>query len=171
MAGKTRPAPRVVTMPASAFSPKWKNAPGGPLDIGLRLVPEATNDFATAEALRIANDHYPPERRDSDEYIVHYNAEVMRHILAHACVDPADVTRPVFAKAPEAEFAQAMTDGGARRLWHEYLELRDRMDPTTKPATDADLARLAEALVDGPRLALLTEQDRRVLGRMLDVVG
>ncbi len=136
---------RVVTLPISAFAETWTRRPSGPARIGLRFVSEAQIEQAQRAALDEAWRMY--ERpTDLADRIVARNDALFANVLAQACVDPGDVTKPYFAPAPEDLIRQALTTGGLRFLWAEYERMAIEVGPLAAEANDEELARLGAAL-------------------------
>lgn len=138
------PAPRVVTLPTSAFADDWDRKPREPMQIGLRLVSEGDIERARAAALQKALEMVP---EPCDERIEQFNDAIMRGVIARATCMPEDAREPFF-EMPEDDVQNALTDDGVRLLWHEFDVLKVESCGYLAEATEDELVDLAAMLGD-----------------------
>lgn len=163
-----QPAPLVVVLPPSAFAPDWKGRPTEPARIGLRLVSEAVNDQARADATASADRHFQMPLVDVEAYVAHWNGVAMRGVLAQAMCQEHDVSESWFRSMAADAIGVALVERGIQRLWQGYEELRDRLSPLLVPASGDDLAALGAILAGPDAVGRVNLGDRRILARILD---
>lgn len=160
-----RPPPKVVTLQPSAFAESWAKRPLVETKIGLRLVSDEVLDNARHAAAQAAwdvhNDAAPAGRVEA------YNENLIRAILAQACVDHRDSRALFFGAAADTVIAMQLTSDGVLALWEAYELLKVELSPLSPEATDGQLQALSVALADGSLLARLHPRDQRVLRRIL----
>ncbi len=159
--------PLVVSLPPSAWADTWNGKQDVPVDIGLRLISEAEASNARAEAARKARDfHVDPD--DEDGRIEAYNGNLMVLALARATCQPDNIAEPYWQVA-EDSIARALTPAGIELLYGHLDTLTLAEAPTMPEATDAEIAALARALLDGSAWSGMTGAAGHRVKRLLAV--
>lgn len=148
------PAPRVVTLPPSAFIDGWSGSEDDPwerptdiVEVGLRPVSQDALARARSDAAKTAWRRHP-EDDDGDCRVDAFNDALVVSALAYAVCQPSDVTRPLWT-AQELAIEAALTPEAQRRLWQELELLHIGSSPVMPEATDEEIGTLARALLDG----------------------
>lgn len=179
---KVQPPPHVVTLPPTAFVVTWAARPVEPYDIGLRLASAAEHIQIAAEATvrtnRLMHDMGPGDPR----WMAVYEVCRIHYLLGLVMTAPDDVMVPRWrtqdgslvlldrqgeAKPGEMPVVSVrFSDEGVARMADEYEALSLRLSPTWERATDDELQRLGERLVDGSFMRGLEEAkaDAEVMG-------
>jgi hypothetical protein len=163
-------APRLVELPASAFSDSWAEKPDGTLTLGLHTISEQEVTHARSEAARVAWKAHP-ERDDGDSREDSYRSTLIVCALAAAVCQPEDATLP-FWDSQEDMLRMVLTTEAAGHLWQELELLHASESPLSREAGDEEIAVLAARLLSGDAFAGTSRQAlaraRRLLGCCID---
>jgi hypothetical protein len=139
----SKPEPRHVRrIPPSAFADTWEAKPHEPCAIGLRSISEDETHEAQRLAAKAAWEDHPGASLTDELLLESFNDHLMTNVLARACVDERDITKPYFSPAPEARIRLALTSGGVRHLWRCYSEIQDQDSPVMEQLAAEDLEEL-----------------------------
>jgi hypothetical protein len=164
---------RVITLQPNAFADTWSERPSGPVQIGLRLIPESELHTARAEAAKVAWQLHP-ESADEDNRIDAFNDALMCWQVAVATCSPTDSRLPFWDCANDA-VPMALTSKAIRHVWEQTELLSIEQSPSSREATDDDLAALTRAINDGSlwqdRSVTDARSLRRLLGRVIELAA
>lgn len=132
-------ARHTLLLPPSAFNEAWARRPMQAALVGLRLVGETAILAAQTDAVEKA---WEAVGRAEDEALrlEVFNDFNITNVLARAVVRAEDVSIPYFAPAPEDLIREALTSGGIRRLWDEFVKISITDGPLRPEIDAADLA-------------------------------
>lgn len=171
----TKPEPAtVVAVEPGHFADTWPEKPSGAVLVGLRLVSEADYQTARAEAAKRAWDHFPDEDLDGDERVDCFNDALAAWIVARGTTQPDNATKPWLDMAHD-NVQLALTTGGLRFLFDQITALMIERSPLSPEASDADIARLVDALGSGAAWSsasgVTVRHARRLLRRAMDLLA
>lgn len=168
---KAVPAPRTLTLPPSVFASEWKMRPTEPVVVGLRLLPDAEEQTARAEALRIALELHPDTRDAGDAFVDAYNDALLRWIVARGICDPNDVTAPTqILPMAEDQVRHALTSSGVRYIFDAIERLQLETSPIYAEASFDEVAELLHRLGADPDVGSLAGITRKRALRVLRYV-
>lgn len=147
------PARHTLLLPPSAFAETWPRRPMQAALVGLRLVGETQITAAQTDAIEKALEAHPRSLHEDDDdrlgldglsvaalRLEVFNDFNITNILARAVVRAEDVSIPYFAPGPEDLIREALTPGGIRRLWDEFVRISIADGPLRPEVDAADLA-------------------------------
>lgn len=170
-----RRASRVVALDPSAFADTWEDKPTGPIDVGLRSVPELEMLNARSRAQQIADRMHPRLGPDHPIWIETYNQTLMHWLIGHAMCQPDDIRRDfwqVSAAAKEMIISDRLTSDGTLRLFEE-LEVLRILDSPLSPEIDGSGIDFLRSELAGPLFDLPPERQRpilRLLARVAEAI-
>lgn len=167
-AGVPQPPPRTLPLPPSVWASDWRERPSEVVVVGLRLLADAEEQTARAEATRFALELHP----EADEgFVEAYNDALIRWLVARGICDPNDVRRP-YPLLPMAEdqVRGALTGAGLRFIFDALEALQIETSPLYQEADDDELHVLAELLSADEPLAALSGAEERRARRLLRFV-
>lgn len=160
LSGAVAAPAKVVTLPPSAFSDRWKGRPHHPVSIGLRLLSEDEVLEATKHA---GNEADRSGRTQGDDlWTEAFNAALKRSVLVLAMCEPDDATKPYLKHIPNDTIRVAFLPLTIERLWLELDRVTALSSPSLPEATDDEIADLAETLADEPLMLMDAEQASRI---------
>jgi hypothetical protein len=164
--------PKVITVDPSAFAHDWPGRPSEPVEVGLRIIPDADLDTARAEAARHAAAMHASD--DVENAIDCFNDALLRHRIARTTCSPTDVRQP-WLKAAEDMVRVALSSEGVKAISFEIDLFETENSPLYKPATDNEVADLVELLLQDEPFAGMEEararRNRRLLAVVLEDIG
>ncbi len=162
------PAPRTLVLPPSIFASEWPGRPKEPVVVGLRLLPDAEEQTARAEAVKLALELHP---EGDDAWVEAYNDALLRWIVARGICDPNDLTQPtqIFPMA-EDQVRQALTSSGVRYVFDAIERLQLETSPAYAEASEDELWELIHRLEADPDLGMLERPSRARALRLLRYV-
>jgi hypothetical protein len=91
---ETARAPRVISLPPSAWAETREDRPREPVRIGIRLISEQDTQVARSEAAKVAVDLMPTG--SEDDRIEAYNCALMRFAAQYGTCSPTNTDQPYF---------------------------------------------------------------------------
>lgn len=169
-AAKRRPL-AVVTIGPSDWSDTWPDKPAQSVAVGLLAFSEANARTCLAEAVKQADELHPKSTHSDADWIDARNDALMTWALSLSLCDPNDADATYFDLQDEDVVAQRFRPQTVRHLWDELERASIAKSPVRNPASDEDLAQLAELLTAGTVGKLVDRQAltmRKIAAFMLD---
>lgn len=165
-------APRIVSVPVSAWKSAWAEHPRGPVDIGIRFTGNGDDQLARADAGKQSWALHPHEA-DEDLRIEAHNDALMRWVVARGACQPFNAARSWFER-DEVSVRERMTSDGVRFLYEAVESLLIEEGALSRAASNQEIAELAKRLAAEP----LAGKDageirvaRRALAHIIDSLG
>lgn len=170
--GRYQPT-KVILVQPEAFAYDWPGRPSEPVEMGLRIVPDADLDTARGEAARHAAKMHGPE--DAANAIDCFNDSLLRHRIALSTCSASDVRQAWFKGSAEDMVRVALSTEGVKAISFEISVFESETSPLYKPATDDEIADLVELLLRDDPFAGMEEararRNRRLLAVVLEDIG
>jgi hypothetical protein len=145
---KIRPPGCKLILEPWAFADSWERKPSGNVCVGLRILSEAENTTARAEAATLARQLHP---EGGDEQTDCFNDALLRWLVATAVCDPnnVDSPAPVFGATDEELIRVAMTERGIRFVFDSLLKYQVETSPLYPEIGDDELGELSTLMLGG----------------------
>lgn len=161
----------VVTLGPADWSDTWPDRPATSVAVGLSAFSEQNALTCLGEGVKCADELLPKASHFDADWIDARNEALMLWAVTLSLCDAADPGKTYLASQDDQSVAMAFRPETIRHLWDELERATIARSPVRNPATDQELATLAELLtsanvdklVDGQALRL-----RKLASYMLD---